>query len=195
LPAAFIAPNFEFLFLGIYALGLTEGCVAYLTEPTAADSVTVIAVATLVVVALASAAGLMQLLSFHRHHRAATWSQATRAVKACEVADPLMRLVSKCRVFCLGRRFHAAPVHRTVGSYEKGDVDASEPARTERLLAQHHSLARLALAKRSAGDSYDALSLFWLSRTSGSDLMGTLFTFVLCAPPAMTHPCSLAVTC
>lgn len=63
-----------------------------------------------------------------------------------EVEDPLMQCLSKLRRRCCG----LAPVDRCPGDFEKSKEDATEPARTERLLG-----APFALFHRRSGDSFD----------------------------------------
>ena len=79
-----------------------------------------------------------------------------------------MRLVSKIRRCC-----GASPLDRSTGGHEKSEEDASEPARTERLLASPWSLFHA-----NAGDTYDAVSLFWLMRSTSGSLLATCYDFV-----------------
>ena len=76
-----------------------------------------------------------------------------------------MRGLSKLRRLC-----RVAPLHRLVGDFVKPDEDAAEPERTERLLA-----APLTLFHSNGGDSFDALSLFWLTRATGGSAVGVFY--------------------
>jgi hypothetical protein len=67
----------------------------------------------------------------------------------------------------------ADPLSREKGSFEKSDEDSEEPARTERLLARPFKLFH-----DNPGDAYDALSLFWLTRSSGGKAVGVFYDMV-----------------
>ena len=86
-----------------------------------------------------------------------------------DIQDPLMRFVSGCR---LSSCRLSSLMDRETGSFDKSEEDASEPERTERLLA-----SPLTLLHTNAGDAYDALSLFWLSRSSSGGCLKTFYDF------------------
>jgi hypothetical protein len=85
-----------------------------------------------------------------------------------EVEDPIMRLFSKTRRIC-----GSAALDRSHGEFTKSEKDAAEPERTERLLA-----APFTLFHTRAGDAHDAISLFWLARSTGNGLPGSFYDFV-----------------
>jgi len=176
LPGAFVFPSIEFMFFGIFSLGLTESAVAALCSDTCHSTViqhwpisvcTATAVAVLAVVAFFTFLSFVVLVNFQCRFSAQLWSKA-EATDLKDVEDPLMRLVSRCRLSC--RR--STLMDRQTGSFDKSEEDASEPERTERLLA-----SPLTLLHTNAGDAYDALSLFWLSRSSSGGCLKTFFDF------------------
>jgi len=79
-----------------------------------------------------------------------------------------MRQLSKLAM-CLGW----SPFARESGEYEKSEEDSEEPARTERLLASPFTVFH-----QNAGDAFDAISLFWLSRSTGMSIYGVLYDFI-----------------
>jgi hypothetical protein len=94
-----------------------------------------------------------------------------KADVAAEIEDPMMRLVSKLRRCTAG--MCANPMSREKGSFEKSDEDSEEPARTERLLARPFKVFH-----DNPGDAYDALSLFWLTRSSGGRAVGVFYDMI-----------------
>jgi hypothetical protein len=84
------------------------------------------------------------------------------------VEDPIMRLVSKIRRLCCT----AVPIDRAAGAYES-QPDSEEPMRTERLLKYPFSFFH-----SNAGDAFDAISLFWLMRTTSRSALTTFYDFI-----------------
>ena len=84
-----------------------------------------------------------------------------------DIEDPMMRLISWVR-----HGFGASAVGRNPGEFSKPEADTAEPERTERLLASPFTLFH-----SNAGDAYDALCLFLLSRSTGKSRVGIFYDF------------------
>jgi len=167
LPASFVFPNFEFLVVGLFSIGLVESSVAALASPVCGRSCSLLTTVILIVLGALTLLALVLVLRFHALFSRSSWSRNVLE-KGAVVEDPIMRLVSKIRRCC-----GASPLDRSTGGYEKSEEDASEPARTERLLASPWSLFHA-----NAGDAYDAVSLFWLMRSTSGSLLATCYDFV-----------------
>jgi len=178
LPASFVFPSIEFMFFGIFSLGLTKTAVAALCSQDCRSMVflhdmlpvsrcTATASAVLVVVGVFTSLSFALLVRFHCRFSIHLWSKA-EAPDLGDVQDPLMRLVSRCRSSCR----LSVLIDRTTGSFEKCEEDVSEPERTERLLK-----SPLKLLHSNAADAFDALSLFWLARSSSGGCLLTFYDF------------------
>jgi len=157
LPASLVFPSMEFLVFGIFSAGLTETSVAALCDESCENECVWAAILTLAVMGSALIAGAAQVTHFYLRHCRASWSE--NAVDAAQaVEDPVLRLISMLRQRC-----GWSPIGRERGGYEASEEDATEPARTERLLSSPFRLLH-----SNAGDACDAMGSLWLSRSSGS---------------------------
>jgi len=167
LPAAFIFPNLESMAFGLFSLGITESSVAALSSDSCNTSCVWLATLALVVVALFTLTAFALILRFHVYFSEQCWSRFTLE-ESTAVEDPIMRLVSKIRRLCCT----AVPIDRAAGAYES-QPDSEEPMRTERLLKYPFSFFH-----SNAGDAFDAISLFWLMRTTSRSALTTFYDFI-----------------
>jgi len=166
LPAALVFPNLEFAIFGLFSISVNEAAVAALCDESCGHACSVLASLVLFETTQVMVLAFVLILRFQLRYRSSSWLKKS-ADSFREVDDPLLRLVSKVRFRC-----GLAPLPRSLGEYQKSEADAAEPARTERLLALPFGLFR-----ENSGDAYDALTLLWLSRSSGS-VVGVFYDFV-----------------